>query len=59
MKQITVAMLMLALSACATTEMPKPAFPSDMQLVCYRGSYYLGSPAADEIVKLPLMCTEA
>lgn len=58
---IVVIVLVLYLVACTTPPeaTAKPAFPDDMRLVCYDGAYYLGSPSADEVVRLPIKCVEA
>jgi len=44
------------LGGCATAA-PAPAFPDDMRLVCWQGSYYLGSVSAGEVARLPLSCS--
>lgn len=61
---IVLVAVVLWLSACATPSEAtprgpeaKPAFPSDMRLVCHEGAYYLGSVSADQVVRLPLSCT--
>ncbi|MCD6674831.1 MAG: hypothetical protein LT106_18515 [Burkholderiaceae bacterium] len=51
-----VLILLFVLGGCATTT-PAPAFPGDMRLVCWQGSYYLGSVSAGEVVRLPLSCS--
>ncbi len=56
---VIVVLMMAACAAPATTSepAPKPAFPGDMRVVCYQGTYWIGSVSADQVVRLPLSCT--
>ena len=51
---LLLALVVWVLGGCASAA---PSFPSDMRLVCWQGSYYLGSVIADEVVRLPLKCS--
>lgn len=56
---IVLVLVVWMLGGCATptaAAAPKPAFPGDMRVVCWQGSYYLGSVSADQVVRLPLSC---
>lgn len=56
---IVLVLVMWILGGCATpaaATAPKPGFPGDMRVVCWQGSYYLGSVSADQVVRLPLSC---
>lgn len=61
---VLILVVLWLVAGCSTVPLEPPtapsqpaAFPADMRLVCWQGSYYLGSVSADQVVRLPLSCS--